>query len=52
MKILGVGAVGETAGLVVPALVERGVVVRGLVRHSEQVQLAKDRGGRGRPCGP
>ncbi|MGO4569274.1 NmrA family NAD(P)-binding protein [Rhizobium sp. 2YAF20] len=44
MKILVVGAVGETAGLVVPALVERGVIVRGLVRRPEQVQLAKDRG--------
>jgi uncharacterized protein YbjT (DUF2867 family) len=44
MKILVVGAVGETAGLVVPALVERGVIVRGLVRHPDQVQLAKDRG--------
>lgn len=44
MKILVVGAVGETAGLVVPALVERGVVVRGLVRHPKQVQLAKGRG--------
>ncbi|PYE30562.1 uncharacterized protein YbjT (DUF2867 family) [Rhizobium sp. PP-WC-1G-195] len=44
MKILVVGAVGETAGLVVPALVARGANVRGLVRHSEQVQIAKDRG--------
>ena len=44
MMILVVGAVGETAGLVVPALLGRGAVVRGLVRKPEQIQLAKDRG--------
>ncbi|RQS40960.1 NmrA family NAD(P)-binding protein [Burkholderia sp. Bp8990] len=44
MTILVVGAAGETAGLVVPALVERGASVRGLVRKPEQIQRAKDRG--------
>lgn len=41
MTILVVGAAGETAGLVIPALIERGVVVRGLVRKPEQIQRAK-----------
>jgi len=44
MTILVVGAAGETAGLVIPALIERGVVVRGLVRKPEQIQRAKARG--------
>lgn len=44
MTILVVGAVGETAGLVVPALLERGAIVRGLVRKPEQIKLAEDRG--------
>jgi uncharacterized protein YbjT (DUF2867 family) len=44
MTILTVGAAGEIAGLVVPALVQRGAAVRGLVRKPEQVQIAKDRG--------
>lgn len=44
MTILAVGAAGELAGLVVPALVDRGAVVRGLVRRPEQIQMAKDRG--------
>ena len=44
MTILAVGAGGEIAGLVVPALVERGAVVRGFVHKPEQVQIAKDRG--------
>jgi len=44
MKILVVGAAGKTAGLVVPALLERGAVVRALVRKPEQVQLARSRG--------
>jgi len=44
MKILIVGAMGETAGLIVPALHERGAVVRALVRKPEQIQRALDRG--------
>ena len=44
MTILTVGATGKLAGLVVPALVGRGAVVRGLVRRPEQIQIAKDRG--------
>ncbi|GAB7551476.1 NmrA family NAD(P)-binding protein [Novosphingobium sp. 11B] len=44
MKILVIGAVGETAGLVVPALLERDAVVRALVRKPDQTPLARDRG--------
>ena len=44
MRVLVIGAVGQTAGLVVPALLNRGVIVRGLVRHHEQIKIAKDRG--------
>lgn len=44
MTILTVGAAGNLAGLVIPALVRRGAVVRGLVRKPEQIQLAKERG--------
>ena len=35
-RVLAVGAAGKFAGLVVPALAQRGVQVRGLVRHEEQ----------------
>ncbi len=41
MTILVVGAAGETAGLVIPALIERGTVVRGLVRKPEQIPRAR-----------
>ncbi|WP_221132989.1 hypothetical protein [Rhizobium sp. NZLR4b] len=44
VTILAVGAAGDLAGLVIPALVDRGALVRGLVRKPEQVQTAKDRG--------
>lgn len=44
VKVLAVGAVGNVAGLVVPALVERGATVRGLVRKPEQAAEAKRRG--------
>ena len=44
MAVLSVGAAGNVAGLVVRALVERGVKVRALVRKSEQVAEAKRRG--------
>ena len=44
MTVLAVGAAGNLAGLVVPALVERGARVRGLVRKREQVDRAKASG--------
>ena len=44
MTVLAVGAAGNVAGLVVPALVERGAKVRGLVRKPEQVDEARRRG--------
>ena len=42
--ILVIGAAGKSAGLVVPALAERGACVRSLVRKPEQVQRVKDAG--------
>ncbi|WP_163823421.1 NmrA family NAD(P)-binding protein, partial [Proteus mirabilis] len=42
--VLVVGAAGRFAGLVVPELVRRGAVVRGLVRDGSQAALARDRG--------
>ncbi len=44
MTILAVGAAGTLAGEIVPALVRRGAIVRGLVHRPEQMQLAKTRG--------
>jgi uncharacterized protein YbjT (DUF2867 family) len=44
MKILAVGASGHIAGLVIPALVQHGAIVRGLVRRPAQVDIAKERG--------
>ncbi|WP_027165510.1 NmrA family NAD(P)-binding protein [Mesorhizobium sp. WSM3224] len=44
MTILAVGAAGQFAGLVVPALAERGARVRGLVRKPEQAAEATRRG--------
>lgn len=44
MTILTVGAAGDIAGLVIPALVQRGARVRGLVRKSEQEPIARERG--------
>lgn len=44
MKVLVVGASGPHAGLVVPELVQRGVVVRALVRGEDRAQIAKSRG--------
>lgn len=44
MKVLTVGAAGDLAGLVVPALVSRGAHVRGLVRKREQIRAAELRG--------
>ena len=43
--ILAGGAAGKYAGLVVPALVKRGVKVRGLVRDARQGGAATWRGG-------
>lgn len=42
--VLVVGAAGRFAGLVVPELVRRGAVVRGLVRNEAQAALARSRG--------
>ncbi|MFY1669541.1 NmrA family NAD(P)-binding protein [Plantactinospora sp. WMMB334] len=42
--MLAVGAAGKFAGLVVPALAERGANVRGLVRHGEQAADVRRRG--------
>ncbi|TIQ36290.1 MAG: NmrA/HSCARG family protein [Mesorhizobium sp.] len=44
MTILAVGAAGNLAGLVVPALVGRGAKVRGLVRRREQIDSVTARG--------
>jgi len=44
MTILVIGAAGNIAGLVVPALIDRGAAVKGFVRKPEQVPLAKQRG--------
>lgn len=44
MRILVIGAVGETAGLVVPELIRHDALVRALVRKPGQSQLAYDRG--------
>jgi len=52
---LAVGAAGKFAGLVVPALAERGVKVRGLIRDATQgeaVKLAQYRKRRPRPPTP
>lgn len=42
MTILAVGAAGTLAGEIVPALVRRGAIVRGLVHRPEQMQLANN----------
>ena len=44
MKVLAIGATGTHAGLVVPALVRRGVEVRGLVRDASRVEEAERNG--------
>ncbi len=44
MKVLAVGAAGSAAGMVVPALVQRGVEVRGLVHSAAKEQAARDAG--------
>lgn len=44
MRVLVVGAAGQSAGLVVPALVARGVQVRGLVHDPGQEAAAREAG--------
>ncbi len=44
MKILAVGATGRYAGLVIPELKKRGMVVRALIRDRRQESLARERG--------
>lgn len=44
MKVLVIGGSGPNAGLVVPALVQRGVEVRALVRGDEQAHVVEERG--------
>ena len=51
MRVLAIGATGQFAGLVVPALVSRGVQVRALVHDpakQDQVREAGADRGRGR----
>ncbi|ONI74366.1 epimerase [Kribbella sp. ALI-6-A] len=43
-RVLVVGAAGPNAGLVVPELVRRGALVRGLVRHENQTEAVRSRG--------
>jgi len=43
-KVLAVGAAGPFAGLVVPALAQRGVSVRGLVRRQDQGEAVRRNG--------
>ena len=42
--VLAVGAAGKFAGLVVPALADRGVKVRGLVREARQGEAVRRSG--------
>jgi uncharacterized protein YbjT (DUF2867 family) len=42
--ILAVGAAGKFAGLVIPALKQRGAKVRGLVRHAEEGETVRSHG--------
>jgi len=44
VKVLAVGATGSAAGMVVPALVQRGVEVRGLVHSAAKEEAARDAG--------
>jgi uncharacterized protein YbjT (DUF2867 family) len=44
MKVLAVGATGASAGLVVPELLSRGVIVRALVRDLNRADAARARG--------
>lgn len=44
MKVLTIGSAGQHAGLVVPALKQRGVRVRALVRDEKDAAVARQRG--------
>jgi uncharacterized protein YbjT (DUF2867 family) len=44
MTILAVGAAGKFAGLVIPALAQRGAKVRGLIRNPEQAEQVRNHG--------
>ena len=44
MKVLAIGAAGSAAGMVVPALVQRGVEVRGLVHDPATEEVARRAG--------
>ncbi len=43
-RILAIGAAGKFAGMVVPELVKRGAIVRGLVRNPEKAEEARANG--------
>ncbi len=43
-EVLAVGAAGQFAGLVVPALAERGARVRGFIRDASQAHAVRDHG--------
>src|SRR5450755_2660886 len=44
MKVLMIGATGQFAGLVVPELKKKGVVVRALVQDTNKAAIAKTKG--------
>lgn len=44
MKVLAVGAAGDAAGMIVPALVRRGIEVRGLVHDASKEKVARSAG--------
>lgn len=44
MRVLSVGATGRYAGLVMPELKKRGIIVRALIRDPRQEKLARERG--------
>ena len=44
MNVLMIGATGNYAGLVVPELKQRGVMVRALVRDASKAGAARQRG--------
>jgi uncharacterized protein YbjT (DUF2867 family) len=44
MRVLSIGATGRYAGLVIPELKKRGLIVRALIRDLRQESLARERG--------
>jgi uncharacterized protein YbjT (DUF2867 family) len=44
MKVLVIGATGKFAGLIVPELKKRGVMVRALVQDEKKAAIAKTKG--------